>query len=156
MNFFTPPAFYFSGAGVCAFDRNEMIAGNPNAGGILFTLNSYISLLPADADGSAMPPAGSPQYFVSRGPNELNVFEADIDWGTPSNSTLSGPGYIEVAPYSNSGIVVDQPATTDNLDPLADRLMYRLQYRNFGSHQSMVTNHTVNADGNELLQKYYI
>jgi hypothetical protein len=30
---------------------------------------------------------------------------------------------------------------------LADRMMYRLQYRNFGSYEAMVTNHTVDVDG---------
>src|SRR5207248_1317315 len=28
---------------------------------------------------------------------------------------------------------------------LADRMMYRLQYRNFGDHESLVTNHSVTA-----------
>ena len=32
---------------------------------------------------------------------------------------------------------------------MADRLMYRLQYRNFGSHESLVVNHTVDADGTD-------
>jgi uncharacterized repeat protein (TIGR01451 family) len=31
------------------------------------------------------------------------------------------------------------------LDSIGDRLMYRLGYRNFGDHESMVLNHTVNA-----------
>ena len=33
-----------------------------------------------------------------------------------------------------------------NLDDLADRLMHRLQYRNFGSHQTLVGNHTVDTN----------
>ena len=36
-----------------------------------------------------------------------------------------------------------QPSTTQQLDSLADRLMYRLAYRNFGSHESLVVNHSV-------------
>ena len=32
---------------------------------------------------------------------------------------------------------------------MADRLMYRLQYRNFGTHESLVVNHTVDADGTD-------
>ena len=31
------------------------------------------------------------------------------------------------------------------LDSLGDRLMYRLAYRNFGDHESLVVNHTVTA-----------
>jgi hypothetical protein len=35
------------------------------------------------------------------------------------------------------------------LDALADRLMYRLQYRNFGTHETLVLNHTVDVDGTD-------
>jgi len=33
------------------------------------------------------------------------------------------------------------------LDALSSRVMFRLQYRNFGDYQAMVTNHTVDVDG---------
>lgn len=35
------------------------------------------------------------------------------------------------------------------LDALSDRLMYRLQYRQFADHASMVVNHTVDVDGTD-------
>src|SRR5262249_23741778 len=35
------------------------------------------------------------------------------------------------------------PGTHNQLDSLADRLMYRLAYRNFGDHQALVVNHSV-------------
>ncbi|HET7376390.1 MAG TPA: carboxypeptidase regulatory-like domain-containing protein, partial [Anaerolineae bacterium] len=35
------------------------------------------------------------------------------------------------------------------LDGVADRLMYRLTYRNFGDHEALVVNHTVRADGTD-------
>src|SRR5205814_1563724 len=44
---------------------------------------------------------------------------------------------------------IPQPGTTAKLDGLADRLMYRLQYRNFGDHESLIVNHTVDADGTD-------
>ena len=37
---------------------------------------------------------------------------------------------------------------TDYLDPLSDRLMYRLQYRNFGIYQSILATHSVDENGN--------
>jgi uncharacterized repeat protein (TIGR01451 family) len=40
---------------------------------------------------------------------------------------------------------IPQPDTEVLLDALADRPMYRLQYRNFGTHETMVFNHTVDA-----------
>ena len=41
---------------------------------------------------------------------------------------------------------IHQPDTTQGLDAIADRLMYRLQYRDFGTYQTLVGNHTVDAD----------
>ena len=45
------------------------------------------------------------------------------------------------ADYSLPGM----PDIGDYLDSIGDRLMYRLAYRNFGDHESLVLNHTVNA-----------
>jgi len=59
-----------------------------------------------------------------------------VDFATPSNSTFTGPTVIPVTAFAalcNGGTCVTQPGTTNKLDSLADRLMYRLAYRNFGS-----------------------
>jgi len=42
------------------------------------------------------------------------------------------------------------------LDSLADRLMYRLAYRNLGSHQSLVVNHSVTAGSSGGVRWYEI
>src|SRR5262249_18152152 len=44
---------------------------------------------------------------------------------------------------------IPQPGTSRRLDAISDRLMYRLQYRNFGDHESLVANHTVDVDGTD-------
>ena len=36
-----------------------------------------------------------------------------------------------------------QSGTTQRLDSLADRLMYRLAYRNFGDHEALFVTHSV-------------
>jgi hypothetical protein len=43
----------------------------------------------------------------------------------------------------DGGACVEQPGTTQKLDSLGDRLMYRLAYRNFGTHENLVVNHSV-------------
>ena len=94
------------------------------------------------------PPAGSPNYMVYFGTNNLNLFKFHVDFNTPSNSTFTGPTVIPVAAFSPlcaGGTCVPQPGTTQQLDSLADRLMYRLAYRNFGTHESLVVNHSVVA-----------
>src|ERR1700736_2796998 len=54
---------------------------------------------------------------------------------------------IAVAPFTqacNGGVCIAQP-NSQKLDSLGDRLMYRLAYRVFGDHASMVVNHSVAA-----------
>jgi PKD repeat protein len=148
INQFASGSGQWAGAGVCVLDRNAMINGDPNAEMLFFDLGTgYGSLLPADADGSTQPAAGSPNYLANMGTNSLNIWEADIDWATTGNSSISLVQTLSTASFSYSGIVVNQPGTSQTLDALASRLMYRLQYRNFGSYEVMLTNHTVNANG---------
>ncbi len=139
----------WAGAGVCVLDRDAMIAGDATAEMQFFDLGTaYGSLLPADCDGATLPPAGSPAYLTELNSNSLRIFQAQIDWDNSSNSSVTVLQNLTTQPFSTSNINIQQPGTTTNLMDISDRLMYRLQYRNFGSYQVMLTNHTVNADGN--------
>jgi hypothetical protein len=137
----------FQGARLCAYDGAAMRAG-ATATQVCFQLSSsFGGVLPADIDGSTAPPAGSPNYLVNFGSNSLNLWRFHVDFGTPANSTLTGPISIPVATFSaackGGGTCIPQPGTSEKLDSLADRLMYRLAYRNFGDHESLVVNHSV-------------
>jgi hypothetical protein len=55
---------------------------------------------------------------------------------------------------TNGGTCIPQSGTSTQLDSLGDRLMYSLVYRNFGDHESLVTNHSVNA-GSEIGVRWY-
>ncbi len=116
-------------------------------------------LLPSDIDGTTAPPAGSPNYMLYFGTNNLNLFKFHVDFTTPSNSTFTGPTVIPVAAFSplcGGGTCVPQSGTTQQLDSLADRLMYRLAYRNFGTHESLVVNHSVTAGSSGGVRWYEI
>ncbi|MDO9256022.1 MAG: GEVED domain-containing protein [Bacteroidales bacterium] len=148
INQFASRTMRFQGAAVCVLDRAAMISGSSTAKMLFFNLGTtYGSLLPADADGSVMPPAGSPNYLADLSTNSLHIWQAKIDWNTTTNSSVTLVNTLATQPYSYSGITISQPGTTQTLDALATRLMYRLQYRNFGTYQVMLTNHSVNADG---------
>lgn len=41
------------------------------------------------------------------------------------------------------------------LDGVSDRLMYRVAYRNYGDHESLVLNHTVNASAHQAAVRWY-
>jgi hypothetical protein len=149
----------FVGADACAYNRSAMLAGTA-ATQVCFQQGTSVGgLLPSDLDGSTAPPAGSPNYMLYFGTNNLNLFKFHVDFTTPSNSTFTGPTVINVAAFSplcGGGTCVPQPSTTQQLDSLADRLMYRLAYRNFGSHESLVVNHSVVAGSGGGIRWYEI
>ena len=138
----------FIGADLCAYNRTAMLNGQP-ATQVCFQQGSSVGgVLPSDLDGATLPPAGSPNYLLFFGTNNLNLLKFHVDFTTPANSTVTGPTAIPVSaftPLCNGGTCVPQSGTTQQLDSLADRLMYRLAYRNLGTHESLVVNHSVAA-----------
>src|SRR5262249_17668394 len=138
----------FGGAKLCALDRASMIAGTA-ATQICFQLStSFGGVLPADLDGATPPPAGSPEFFLNFGSNSLNLWQMSNVNFTAGTATLSGPTNIPVPAFAaacGGGTCVPQLGTAQKLDSLADRLMYRLAYRNFGDHEALVVNHSITA-----------
>src|SRR6266700_2963386 len=146
-NMFNATGNGFLGADACAYDRTAMLNGQA-ATQVCFQQGSSVGgLLPSDVDGHISPPAGSPNFMAFFGVNNLQLFKFHVDFATPSNSTFTGPTVIPVAPFTplcpNIRGCVPQQGTTNTLDSLGDRLMYRLAYRNFGDHESLVVNHSV-------------
>src|SRR5450631_2587033 len=149
----------FVGADACSYNRTAMLAGAA-ATQVCFQQGTAVGgLLPSDIDGNTAPPAGSPNYMVYFGTNNLNLFKFHVDFNTPANSTFTGPTVIPVAAFSplcGGGTCVPQSGTTQQLDSLADRLMYRLAYRNLGTHESLVVNHSVVAGSSGGVRWYEI
>jgi hypothetical protein len=152
--------FAFLEATACALDRTNMLTGNLMRPPICFPTSgpTYHSLLPADLDGTNPPPAGSVNYMLDLDGNALNLWTFHVDFNVPSNSTFSGPFPIQVAPFAPACSVglycISQPNTKQRLDPTFDRLMYRLAYRNYGGHESLVVNHTVGWGGATAIRWY--
>jgi hypothetical protein len=150
----------YKGPAACALNRSAMLNGT-TATMQCFAKNgpSNNAWLPGDLDGTTPPPSGSPEYFVAFDPNDqsLDLWQFHVDWTTPSNSTFTGPTNIPVTPFlepCGDGVTiftpqdncVPQAGTSVMLGAYGDELMYRLAYRNFGSHQSLVVNHTVQVE----------
>ena len=143
----------FAGARACALDRTKMLAGDPTATQQCVQLSaSFASLLPSDLDGTTAPPANSPDFFMNFGSNSLNLWKFHVDFATSANTTFTGPTNIPVAAFSaacsGGGTCIPQPGTSNKLDSLADRLMYRLAYRTRGGVESLLVNHSVTAGSN--------
>ena len=158
-NMFNAAGTSFLGSDICAYNRTAMLNGQP-ATQVCFQQGSSIGgVLPADLDGTTAPPAGSPNYLAFFGTNNLNLFKFHVDFTTPANSTLIGPTVIPVAAFTalcNGGTCVPQSGTTNQLDSLADRLMFRLAYRNLGTKESLVVNHSVTAGSGGGVRWYEI
>jgi len=152
----------FSGAQVCAMDRAAMLSGTAASQQCVQLSTTYGGLLPAYLDGATPPPAGAPNYvlgFDDASNNALRLWRYHVDWATPANSTFTGPTSIPVTaftPACSGGTCVPQSGTTQRLDSLADRMMYRLAYRNFGDHEALVTNHSVTSGGVSGVRWYEI
>lgn len=149
-NMFQPRGgtFTFLGARACALDRSAMLVGT-GATQICFP-TSVASLLPSDLDGSNLPPAGSPNFFVNlASSSNLDLFQFHADFANPTNSTFTGPAPVAIAafsmvcPFAVNRACIQEPTPGERLDSLDDRLMFRLAYRNFGDHESLVVNHTI-------------
>src|SRR2546429_249730 len=137
-----------------------MLAGNAGTAICFQKSSSVASLLPSDLDGSTSPPSGEPNFFIElSGTSALGLFKFHVDFATPSNSTFTGPTSIPVSSFSEAcgGLTcIPQAGTTQTLDSLSDRLMYRLAYRNFGDHEALVVNHSVTAGSSVGVRWYEI
>jgi hypothetical protein len=145
-----PNTFAALGSYVCALDRSNMLAGNP-ATAQCFQMNpTYNSVLPADLEGSIAPPTGAPNYLMNLDVRSLNLWQFHVDWKNPANTTITGPKNLPVAAFLNGCRVspncAPQLSTSQLVDGLGGRLMFRLAYRHFADgHESLVATHTINT-----------
>jgi len=138
------------GSKICGVPKDKMLTGAA-APMQCFDVPEF-GLLPADVDGNTPPPAGAPEILLAMTTNGLNLWKLHVDWNDATKSTLTGPTKIAVAPFTaacpNSSCV-PQKGTPAKLDAMGDRLMYRLAYRNFGDHDSLVVTHSIDVAGSK-------
>jgi hypothetical protein len=139
----------YNGVRVWALNRDDLISGAPLRSVRVDLGTSYFSLLPSNFRG-AQPPSGTPAFFGSISGTTANNFQLwkfHVDWGTPSNSTFTGPTNISVASFNEPSGNVPQKDSSETLDTLGDRLMMQLQYRDINGTQSLWASHTVASGG---------
>ncbi len=168
-----PDGYYMSsyeGAnlGVYAFNRTAMLTG----GAATFVKTTIPSLgtptvrntriLPSDLDGAA-PPVGTPNYFVRTVDSQqdplLPLDRVEVYAATPNfvagtiafplvSSLITSPFETMTCNRNGQGVrdCIPQPGIVDTIDALSNRPMMQVRYRNFGTHQSMVFNQTVDVE----------
>lgn len=149
-----------AGVGALAFDRSRMLAGHSNPPAVRFDLPQEWSMLPADLDGPTPPAAGSPGLFAMMEATELGdpadaieLWQLSFVPSRPWMSLMSQLATLPTAPFdpdlcgATRERCIHQPGTSMQLEAISDRLMHRAAYRNFGTHEALYLNHTVDADG---------
>lgn len=154
-----------SGDNAFVMERDKMLAGDPTAQIIGFTIPSlstggFFSVLPATAS-STLPAAGTPNYLFyfqddawAGGSDHLKIWEIDVDWTTTSNSSISAPQSLAVSAFDSQFNAnwddITQPGTSSKIDGVPGALMYMGHYRSFNNYNAIVLNHTVDVNGANL------
>ncbi len=157
MNVFNSAGTAYLGGQAFAFQRSAMLTGAPAivvSPGILPNGGNDETFLPADLDGSTLPPAGAPNPFLywpgGASANTYRIMHFHADFATPANTTftnfatLPSAGFTELCPTTRA--CVPQVGTTNRLDGIGDRLMFRLAYRRFAGRDSLVGNFSVSSN----------
>ena len=156
-------------ARIYALNRTTMLAGTSGTAQVFNMTNfgtiGFQAATPVSLNGTTLPPTGAPAMVMrmkddawdaSITQDALEIWNLTIDWTTPSNSSLAINADLAMASPFDSGLCgyssfscIDQPGSSVNLDPLKEVLMNRIHYRNFGTHESMVTCHVADVNGSD-------
>ncbi|MCB1608430.1 MAG: hypothetical protein KDI71_15790, partial [Xanthomonadales bacterium] len=159
-NEFQAPNFNFSGVAFASFNRANMFAGQPLTSSIGFLASSanVFTMIPSNLQGTApefMPPAGTPNYFVSE---SLTGFAFEVRKFTPGTNcgaggTLGAKVNVSQTSYSiPDGAVANQPNTSTRLDSVGDRLMQGAEYRRIGNAESVWVSHSTRSSSFGVLR----
>lgn len=167
-----PDAYYAttneSSPAVYAFDRTAMLTGASatfqRKTGSWLSGFGFQAFTPVDIDGLGTVPVSSPAFMVRHRDDEVHnagsnnasvdyieVWGFSVDFATSSNSTFTKLADLAVSEFDSTlcGLstmeCIPQPSTAQKLDPLREIVMNRAQYRNLGSHQSIVGSFAVDV-----------
>ncbi len=153
-NEFAMPGGSFVGTSYASLSRSDLESGVPltwSLGFLDYPAHDVFTMIPSSVLGSAagsLPPAGTPNYFVSESINgfnfEVRKFTAGPNCG--AGGTLSSPVNVSQSSYASipaNTNIVPQPGTTNTLDMIDDRLMQKVRYRNISGTESLWVVHNV-------------
>src|SRR5882757_2217300 len=159
MNVFNASGTTYLGPQPFAFDRTKMLAGQAATfispvGPLGGCIDPFLH---TDLDGSTLPPTGAPNTFVgfpgqATNPN-YSTYHFHVDFVTPANSTFTtfanppAAGFTALCPTTRACVPQNGVTSSNYLDGIGYRLMFRLAYRNFGNHESVVGTYSVSSGG---------
>ncbi|MCT8339632.1 GEVED domain-containing protein [Flavobacteriaceae bacterium TK19130] len=148
---------------VYALERDAFLAGDPSAQVLTFDLpgiatNGFYSPQALNiTDDNHPAPGAAPIVYLQddawSGVSEdhVKLWTIDVDWDTPSNSTVSSPTELVTTEFisvfdGGSFSNLTQPGGGIPIDALQATIMNQAQFRKFGSHNSAVFNFVVDTD----------
>ena len=111
-----------------------------------------------DLDGTGSSPALFATAMSTA--NRFDIWEIDVDWAT-ENASANQIASIPITPYdgdlcgASREACVPQPNGGPSLEAISDRLMQRLQIRDFGAYRTMLATHTVDVGGGRAGIRWY-
>lgn len=150
--------FFFDGTFLGVMDKAAMYAGQP-ANLIGFNIGKgEFGFIAGDLDGGGSAPALFATAMSQT--NLFDIWQIDVDWSTQS-AAANRIASIPITPFDSDlcsasrEACIPQPDNGPALEALSDRLMHRLQIRDFGAYRTMVTAHTVDVGGGRAGIRWY-
>jgi Secretion system C-terminal sorting domain len=148
----------YKGAAIYAFDKAEMIAGNPIAFVQKFALgmeDKFFSMCPVGLSGNTSAPEGTGGLFAYINDNtwsgsttdSIGLLECRVNFTIPGRSVVASVALLPVSANTVTPPVITQPDGGQSLSAMEFRVMNQPQYRNFGASQSIVFCHMANVNG---------
>lgn len=153
-----------NGNDIYVFERDVMLAGGASPQMVGFDNanrpnSGFHCVEPLDNDG-AFAPVGTPGQFITinddawgGSEDQIWIYELDVDWTNATAGTFQRTQTINTsafdANFGSSWSNIEQQGTSQKVDAIPQVLMYRTQYRNFGTHQTVVCAHTVDVDATD-------
>ena len=175
----------WGGPRAVVFERSRMLDGQPaRMVAFEKSTDNLGGMLPSSLDGPA-PPPGTPNHFVQMDDgawfnpqvaDRLQIWAFQVDWTVDPPAATFGPSQptdpdvaavvLPTAPFDSNMCgyqpnCIPQPGAdffgfpSPPVDALSDRLMHRLQYRRFPTHEAIVTTHTVDTGGDRAGLRWY-
>ena len=142
----------FKGGRVCALDRAADAGRRRSDPAVLQHEHELRRRFYRPSMAATRAPSGSPNYVVGLGAtasNTLAYWKFHVDWTTPANTTFTGRPSLRSASYDEACAAAEPASRSRARRSSSTRsrigVMYRLAYRNFGDHESLVVNHSVVA-----------
>ena len=138
-----------------AYDRINMLAGQPARGPVSFLPAARTNLLPSDFDGAQPPAPGEPNIYMGVGASiYLSLFLFHVDFNSIGNSSFTPSARISIQagglgctrnPPQWARGVIPQPSAAQGTALVAypEQLMYRLAWRNVNGTEHLVATETV-------------